>query len=364
MADEMNYVVGRGRLFFGQFKSGTRVARQQLYFGNTPELSLSQSEDTLDHYSSEGGIRVKDASVTLQNDSSGSFTCDNISPENLALWFLGEVLSRTETGSALASGTYTFANAAPVEGDSVTINGVELTFSDTAGPNVISPVPATLADTADALAAAVNSLSSVLGVTASSDGASIVTITSATPGTDGNAITTTADFTTGANVTVSAATLENGANVTEDFTEVELGRWIQLGKDSSSPQGVRNVGSVSIAGVAAGSYTVEPATGRILLHDDADDIVAGSTLTVSYGIKPQTEQVVIAKGESIEGELQFIADNPVGANDDYYWPYVRLTPDGDFSLKSDEWQTITWNFEILLRDSSTRRQYITRRTAA
>lgn len=363
MADEMNYVVGRGRLFFGQFKAGTRVARQQLYFGNTPELSLSQSEDTLDHYSSEGGVRVKDASVTLQNDSSGSFSCDNISPANLALWFLGEVLSRVETGSVLASGTYTFANAAPVEGDSVTINGVELTFSDTAGPNVISPLPATVEATATALAAAVNSLSSVLGVTATVAGA-VTTITSSTPGTDGNAITTIATFTTGANVTVSGATLAGGANVTEDFTEVELGRWIQLGKDSSSPQGVRNVGSVSITGVDAGSYTVETATGRILLHEDADDIVAGSTLTVSYGIKPQTETVVIAKGESIEGELQFIADNPVGANDDYYWPYVRLTPDGDFSLKSDEWQTVTWNFEILLRDSSTKRQYVTRREAA
>ena len=73
MAEEMNYVVGRGRLFFGQFRPSTRVARGQLYFGNTPALSLSQNEDTLDHYSSEGGVRVKDASVSLQNDSSGSF---------------------------------------------------------------------------------------------------------------------------------------------------------------------------------------------------------------------------------------------------------------------------------------------------
>lgn len=362
MADQMNYVVGRGRLFFGQYREGTRDARAQLYFGNTPELSMSQSEDTLDHFSSEGGVRVKDASVTLQNDSSGSFACDNISPENLALWFLGEVMARAEAGTTVASGTVVFSNAAPVEGDTVTINGITLTFSDTAGPNVISPLPATIGDASDALAAAINALSSVLGVTATSNnGTATTTITAADAGTDGNAITTTAVFTTPANVTVSGATLAGGANIEEVFTNVELGRWLQLGKGTATPQGVRGVGSVSIAGVAATSYTVEEATGRVLIHSDAPDVVAGGNLTVSYGVKPQTETVVISKGESIEGELQFIADNPVGANDDYYWPYVRLTPDGDFSLKSDEWQTINWNFEILKRDSITQRQYITRR---
>ena len=362
MADthENNYVVGRGRLFFGQFAAGTKTRRGQLYFGNTPELSLAQSEDTLDHYSSEGGVRVKDASVTLQNDSSGSFACDNIAPENLALWFLGEVIARIEAGSTLASGTYTFSTAAPVEGDSVTIAGVELTFSNTAGANVISPLPASVNATATALAAAVNDLTSVLGVTASAAGA-VTTLTAVEPGTDGNSITTIATFTTGANVTVSGATLAGGANVTEDITNVQLGRWYQLGVSSGTPQGVRNVGSVTVTGVSTNSYKYEASTGRIYFHSDAVDVVDGTTVEVSYGIKPQTETVVIAKGESIEGELQFIADNPVGKNDDYFWPYVRITPDGDFSLKGDEWQTVNFNFEILKRDDATQRQYITRR---
>lgn len=359
MADthENNYVVGRGRLFFGQFRTGTRASRGQRYLGNTPELSLSQSEDTLDHYSSEGGIRVKDASVTLQNDSSGSFQCDDISPENLALWFLGEVLARVETGSTMASGTVTFSTAAPAEGDSVTIGGVEITFSDTPGPNTISPLPSTIGAAATALAAEINSLSAILGVTATA-AAGVVTVRATVPGTDGNAITLVES---GTNIAVSGATLASGANLEETITQVELGRYYQLGKTLGTPQGVRNIGSVSIAGVADTSYTVDAATGRILLHSDADDIVVGGSLTVSYGVMPQTETVVIAKGTSIEGELFYKADNPAGKNDDYYWPYVRLTPDGDFSLKGDEWQTVTFNFEILKRDDNTERQYITRR---
>lgn len=359
MADthENNYVVGRGRLFFGQYRTGTRASRGQRYLGNTPELSLSQSEDTLDHYSSEGGIRVKDASVTLQNDSSGSFQCDDISPENLALWFLGDVLSRVETGTALASGTVTFSTAAPSEGDSVTIGGVEITFSDTPGPNTIAPLPSTIGAAATALAAEVNSLSAILGVSATV-AAGVVTLRALVPGTNGNAITLAKS---GTNIAVSGATLAGAANITETFTQVELGRYYQLGKTVGTPQGVRNVGSVSITGVDPESYTVDAATGRILLHESADDIVAGGSITVSYGVKPQTETVVIAKGTSIEGELFYKADNPVGKNDDYYWPYVRLTPDGDFSLKGDEWQTVTFNFEILKRDDNTERQYITRR---
>lgn len=352
-----NYVVGRGRLFFGQYRTGTRSTRGQRYMGNTPELSLSQSEDTLDHYSSEGGIRVKDASVTLQNDSSGSFQCDDISPENLALWFLGEVLSRVETGSAMATGTVTFSTAAPGEGDTVTIGGVTITFSDTPGPNVIAPLPATIGDAAAALAAEVNSLSTILGVSATV-AAGVVTLRAAVPGTDGNAITTAK---VGTNIAVSGATLAGGANLSETFNQVELGRYYQLGVTVGTPQGVRNVGSVSITGVDDASFTVDAATGRILLHSDAADIVEGGSITVSYGVMPQTETVVIAKGTSIEGELFYKADNPAGQNDDYYWPYVRLTPDGDFSLKGDEWQTVTFNFEILKRDDNTERQYITRR---
>jgi hypothetical protein len=130
-----NYVVGRGRLFFGQFLKGTRTPQGQLYFGNTPELSLSQDEDTLDHYSSEGGVRVKDASVSLQTDSSGSFQCDNISDANLALWFRGLVQSRIEAGSARATGTVTFSTAVPAEGDKVTINGHDIFFRAAPGPN-------------------------------------------------------------------------------------------------------------------------------------------------------------------------------------------------------------------------------------
>lgn len=359
MADEMNYVVGRGRLFFGQFLTGTRTARGQLYFGNTPALSLSQAEDTLDHYSSEGGVRVKDASTSLQNDSGGSFQCDNISLPNLALWFRGVQASNIEAGSGYASGTVTLSVAVPSAGDTVTIGGqaIEFVAADPVGMEVL--IGASLNATATNLANFINDMSIALGVTATVAGA-VVTVTANAPGAAGNAVTLAES---GTNIAVSGGTLSGGTDATETISNVERGRWYQLGVTADLPQGVQRIGSLSITGVAGTSYLVDAAAGRFFINADAPDVVDGDDLDVSYGLESGVDDIVIARSESIEGEMAFIANNAAGANDNYFWPYVKLTPDGDFSLKGDEWLNMTFNFEIMLRDSLTERQYITRRRA-
>lgn len=362
MADEMNYVVGRGRLFFGQFKPNTREPRGQLYFGNTPALSLAQSEDTLDHYSSEGGVRVKDASVSLQNDSSGSFQCDNISLENLALWFRGFQSTNIEAGSASATGTLTFSTAVPVDGDTVTINGQAITFVDADPVGMQVLIAATIGAQATALANFINDLTATLGVTATVNAAE-VTVTANAPGEGGNAITLASDFDTPANMTLSGATLAGGTSTTETIGDVERGRWYQLGKTDALPQGVRRIGSVTITGVDPASFTVDAAAGRIYIKPEAEDIVDGDDLEVKFGVEAGVDDIVIARSDIIEGEMQFVANNAAGLNSDYFWPYVKLSPDGDFSLKGDEWQSMTFNFEILKRDALIERQYITRRRA-
>ena len=363
MADEMNYVVGRGRLFFGQYKTGTRVARGELYFGNTPALSLSQSEDTLDHYSSEGGVRVKDASVSLQNDSSGSFQCDNIALKNLALWFRGYQAINIETGSASAGGTLTISTAVPVDGDKFTVGGHDLIFraADPEGMEVL--IGGTLAETMTNLANVINDFSDVLGVHATA-ALGVVTLVANDPGTVANAITLAKTFTTGANAAVSGATLAGGADVTETISDVERGRWYQLGVSVDMPQGVGSVGGVDITGVDPSSYDVDAAAGRIYIHPDADDVVDGDDLDIAYGLDSGIDDIVIARSDVIEGQMRFLANNAAGANDNYFWPYVKLSPDGDFSLKGDEWQSMTFNFEVLKRDSTVERQYITRRRVA
>lgn len=259
MADP-NYVVGRGKLYFTSFLTGTRTLMGGArYLGNSPELSLSQSEEKLDHYGSDSGIRVKDASVSLQNDLSGSFTLDDISHDNLALWFRGEAQA--------------------------------------------------------------------------------------------NAIVAVVDGTT-------------------DATDIVLGTYVQLGLSAGDPVGARNVSGVTAlkgpftpgtAVDAAGNFEVDAVTGRVYLLPTAADIEAGDDLRFTYDAAIGTENVVIAAGTVIEGRLEFFADNAAGANDDYIWPCVQISPDGDLPLKGDDWMAMSFSLEVLKLNDSTERQYIVRR---
>lgn len=119
-----NYTLGRGQLHFGQFAPGTQEPRGERYFGNTPDLGYNAEEETLDHYSSDDGIRRKDESVSLQVDYAGSFTTDNISVENLAMFFLGESSIQTTTSGTVTDEAH---------------NAVEQGFTYQLGTNATNP---------------------------------------------------------------------------------------------------------------------------------------------------------------------------------------------------------------------------------
>lgn len=56
-----NYTLGRGKVYFARFTSG-QVPGPFRYIGNTPEFNLTIELETLDHFSSDEGIREKDDS--------------------------------------------------------------------------------------------------------------------------------------------------------------------------------------------------------------------------------------------------------------------------------------------------------------
>lgn len=107
-----NLVLGRGRLFFGRFPTGTLAAKGMKYFGNTPAVSLNVTEEVLEHFDSDSGLKIKDRVVTLSQQISGSFQTDNISPNNLALFFAAE-----EDTVAQTSGTNIVETFSGVEED-------------------------------------------------------------------------------------------------------------------------------------------------------------------------------------------------------------------------------------------------------
>lgn len=237
-----NYTLGRGKVFFSRYLTGTQDPAGFLYIGNTPEFSLTIESETLDHYSSDAGIREKDDSVPLTTTRTGSFTTDNISAENVALFFFGSASVLTQ--SAITSTAYTLADVVP-------------------------------------------------------------------------------------------------------------GMFYQLGISSSNVVGHRKLNPSGFTVATGGTthvlgtdYRIDTDTGMIEIISGGA-VVSGDDLTVTYAVLSSTRSRVISGSTPIEGALRYIANNPKGDNKDYIMPWVKITPNGDYALKGDEWQTIPFSIEAL-----------------
>ena len=243
-----NYTLGRGELHFDKFAPGTFNKTGERYLGNTPELNRTTESESLDHFNSDRGIRVKDKSIVLEKNDSGTFIADEISDENVALWFLGtqNVIAQSATAS------------------------------------IVENIPA---------------------------------------------------------------------------NRLKPGTYIQLGESQANPTGNRNVTMTSVTSDPVGTtftdltdYTVDAELGRLYIVPGGA-IDGTSPLIVTYATAASTRtQIVVGEGTTIEGALRFISYNPTGPRRDYYWPYVQLRADGDFAMKGDEWQQLSFAFDILKRE--------------
>ncbi|MBK3745540.1 hypothetical protein G3A39_40995 [Paraburkholderia aspalathi] len=241
-----NLTLGRGELWFSKFKPGTRTPEGERYIGNSPEFNATIESETLDHFDSDHGVNEKDESITTQTNRSGSLVTDNVSKENIALFFLGSETALTITAETVAAEKH---------------NGV------------------------------------IPGLT------------------------------------------------------------YQLGMTALNPSGARNISTDTPAVVTDGDtpattyvagtdYVLNADLGRLEIVKGGA-IVAGSNITVDYSVEAGTRDRIISGSEAVSGALRYIAFNPVGANFDWYMPFVKLSPNGDYNLKGDEWQSIPFSVEIL-----------------
>lgn len=136
-------------------------------------------------------------------------------------------LATIGTAQGAATATVTVATAVPAAGDKFTINGTDYVFRSTfsTGPTVANEVKigADIATTRANLIAAINGTGTEgteysVGtdtnpyVSATAGSAGVTNIIARDPGDEGNAITLAKTFATGANGSVSAATLSGGSD--------------------------------------------------------------------------------------------------------------------------------------------------------
>jgi hypothetical protein len=158
----------------------------------------------------------------------------------------------------------------------------------------------------------------------------------------------------------------SATGLTSTFGNVKQGRYYQLGTSDSVPYGFRHVTNVVVSISASpvtmlGNYDVDLDLGRIYIEPGAPGIAEGANISVAFDRAAYSMDVIVSGAEEIEGALRYIGYNPKGELLDYFWPRVKLSPNGDFALKSGEdWQTIPFNIEFL-RKGNLQKVYVTNR---
>jgi hypothetical protein len=79
------YQLGKGILFMGEWNGATPPS-SFVDVGNCPSMEVDLAEETLEHYSSRTGTRLKDKSALIQAGYTVNFVLDEISARNLAMF--------------------------------------------------------------------------------------------------------------------------------------------------------------------------------------------------------------------------------------------------------------------------------------
>lgn len=147
---------------------------------------------------------------------------------------------------------------------------------------------------------------------------------------------------------ISVASLSNQS---ESFISLKQGFLYQLGQSLSRPSGVRRLDNFSVTShplaTSGVDYLVDLDRGRFEVIQDSLILLNNTTITVKYDILPSSRDAIKFGNIEKRGELRFVSFNSKGDSFDYFFPYVKLAPNGDFAMKGDEWQQIPLNVEII-----------------
>lgn len=172
---------------------------------------------------------------------------------------------------------------------------------------------------------------------------------------------------------VETVTQASGTVTAEKHNDVIPGLYYQLGVSAGQPSGVRKVSSVVVKPSGGGTaftvtadYTVDADLGRLYIVPGGA-ITSGTDLDVDYAVAAKSWKRIKSTGVQAQGALRVIADNAKGANKDYYFPKVNLSPTGEYVIKSDpespSYAEIELEVEVLKLDDSTEALYVDGRPA-
>ena len=141
---------------------------------------------------------------------------------------------------------------------------------------------------------------------------------------------------------------------TETFNGVKLGYGYQVGVTALRPGGLRRLTTPVLKKgatvlVAGSDYTLDATRGWLEILPGGT-LIDGDNVTLEFGVAANKRDQVISGSNSVTGELKFLAYNAEGNNIDYWLPYVEISPNGEYSLISENaLQTLPLTLDVQTR---------------
>lgn len=240
--EEAELVLGRGEVFFERFPLGS-VSEGEAYFGNTPSFQITRSVERMETYRSYRGQKHQGRGRVISESVEVRMATDNMSWENIALWFGGD--------------------------EEISTAGDEF-------------IPYT------------------------------------------------------------------------DTFIARRGRFYQIGMNDA-PTGFYYIDRIAVTMggetlVAGLHYEFERDVGRIQILPSAPSAVEGQTISVQHWKRQGKVNYSPVEGKEVYGALRYIAQNPYGVRTDYWFPQVRIAPQGALEMKGDEFQQMRFEITAIRRN--------------
>lgn len=151
--------------------------------------------------------------------------------------------------------------------------------------------------------------------------------------------------------TAAVGAVTSASAVVESFAGIETGLFYQVGISTAHPTGLRKITTVIVkkgvtTAVLNTDYTLDTDLARVV-PIQGGLFADGDTMAVTYDRTAYNQDNVASGAVVKEGALHFIAYNPEGDNIDYYLPDVKLSPNGDYVIKSDnDWQKMQFKVSV------------------
>lgn len=304
------YTIGKGKGFFNPVDAGTGLALGWQDIGNIPNFAFSVDTEKLEHYSSSGGLKAKDLSIISQVSPKFTFSADEMQPENLARFMLGDMTAVTQ--AALATKVEEF-----------TVNKGDIIFL--ANRNVF-----------------INVLNYDGGTGAIAIGD---VITGGTSTASATVLLVEGDQTAGK---LYLGAIAGGPFV--DDEPIKVGATTKAIANGTAAKGsgvvVNNKTTKTTIYVGGTDYSTSAKMGRVTIPDTST-IPANTVVEVRYGAEATSYYTVKGYTQSAnKGAFRFVSDNPQGTNFDITYHSVDLKPSGDMGMIGDDWMTLTFEGEV------------------